>query len=415
MKPMTDLCWTCQQNSKLLLKSVNRTTTEKSDALKTAEQHLLDATKERSLYNAKVKDCKDAIDQHSITDPNRLGNNIPDSSVEAEVHYSFDFAQQIHYPHDPMQPGPIFFKTPRKCGVFGMMTEGIPKMVIFLLDEATNVGKGANCVISLLDFFFDNYGLKETVAHLHADNCSGQNKNNAMVQYLSWRVLTGRHSGVKLSFMLAGHTKFAPDSMFGLFKRKFRSTKVDCLADIEQVAVDASPREVLLTQLCGNEAGDVIVPVRQWDTYLSQFYRKLPEIKPLHHIEFLQDGSVNTRYMSESNTVSQNILKCDRADVGQGKPEVIVPKGLNEQRVAYLYNDIREFVSDECKDLVCPKPAAAMDVDQQRDGPPEDVLPVPVPQVATPTPGRGRAAPNRGRGRPKKTPRGRAAKRPRTE
>jgi hypothetical protein len=57
-----------------------------------------------------------------------------------------------------MQPGPIFFKTPRKCGVFGIMTEGIPKMVIFLLDEATVVGKG---VLSLIDFFFDNYGLKE--------------------------------------------------------------------------------------------------------------------------------------------------------------------------------------------------------------------------------------------------------------
>jgi len=64
-----------------------------------------------------------------------------------------------------MQPGPIFFKTPRKCAVFGVVTEGLPQMVVFLLDEATVVGKGANCVISLLDYFFDNYGLKET--HLH--------------------------------------------------------------------------------------------------------------------------------------------------------------------------------------------------------------------------------------------------------
>ena len=34
--------------------------------------------------------------------------------------YSFDHAQQIHYPSNPLQPGPLYFKTPRKCGVFGV-------------------------------------------------------------------------------------------------------------------------------------------------------------------------------------------------------------------------------------------------------------------------------------------------------
>lgn len=77
-------------------------------------------------------------------------------------------------------------------------------MVIFLLDEATVVSQGANCVMSLLDYFFDNYGVKEARLHLHADNCTGQNKNNAMVQYLLWRVITGKHQSITLSFMLAG-------------------------------------------------------------------------------------------------------------------------------------------------------------------------------------------------------------------
>ena len=29
-KPMTDLCWTCQQNSSIILKAVNKSTEEKS-------------------------------------------------------------------------------------------------------------------------------------------------------------------------------------------------------------------------------------------------------------------------------------------------------------------------------------------------------------------------------------------------
>lgn len=38
--------------------------------------------------------------------------------------YSFDFAQQIHYPHHAQEVGPLFFKTPRKCQAFGVCAEG---------------------------------------------------------------------------------------------------------------------------------------------------------------------------------------------------------------------------------------------------------------------------------------------------
>lgn len=285
-----------------------------------------------------------------------------------------------------MQPGPIFFKTPRKCAVFGVVTEGLPQMVVFLLDEATVVGKGANCVISLLDYFFDNYGLKETHLHLHADNCSGQNKNNAVIQYLLWRVVTGKHQSITLSFMLAGHTKFAPDSMFGLFKRKYRNSKVDCLADIENVVRQASPSGVLIPQLCGDEAGNVIVPMFGWDTYLLQFFRKLPSIKPLHHIDCRADWTVMCKTLSESEPVTHKLLKCNLADVPCEKPATLNPEGLSEERKKYLFHDIREFVAENYRDLVCPDPNMQM----------ENAVHAEVVTPAQP--------PTHGVGRPKKTP-----------
>ena len=66
------------------------------------------------------------------------------------------------------------------------------------------MGKGANTVVSMLHHFFEVHGLSEKDVHLHTDNCGGQNKNNIMVGYLLWRVLTGN---ITLSFMIAGHTK----------------------------------------------------------------------------------------------------------------------------------------------------------------------------------------------------------------
>ena len=70
--------------------------------------------------------------------------------LNAKIHYSFDYAQQVHMPCNPMQPEPIYFKTPPKCGIFGVMCEGIPRQVNFLIDEAVSTGKGANATISYI-------------------------------------------------------------------------------------------------------------------------------------------------------------------------------------------------------------------------------------------------------------------------
>ncbi len=70
-------------------------------------------------------------------------------------------AQQVHYPSDPMQPGPIFFLTPHKCSIFGVCCEPFPRQVNFLTDEASECGKGANIIISQLHYFFTHHGLGE--------------------------------------------------------------------------------------------------------------------------------------------------------------------------------------------------------------------------------------------------------------
>ena len=113
------------------------------------------------------------------------------------------------------------------------------------------------CFFVAFFFFLENYGFGEEQVHLHADNCSGQNKNSCLMMYLMWRVLTGRHKSITISFMFICHTKFSCDWCFGLFKRLFIKTKVDCLSDIADVSKSAKGN---IPQLCGNETGDIFVP-----------------------------------------------------------------------------------------------------------------------------------------------------------
>ena len=147
-------------------------------------------------------------------------------SSDMVAHYSFDMAQQVHYPSDPFQPGPMYFLTPRKCAIFGVCCEALPRQVNYLIDEASDTGKGANTIVSLLHHFFQEHGLGEMDVHLHADNCVGQNKNSTILHYLLWRVMVGLHRSITLSFLIVAHTKFSPDWCFGLLKQRFRRTVV---------------------------------------------------------------------------------------------------------------------------------------------------------------------------------------------
>ena len=141
----------------------------------------------------------------------------------------------------------MYFLTARKCALFGVTCEAIPRQVNFLCEEAGSSAKGANLVISQLHFFFQHHGLGkdklfdtctrvinkqymyylgEKTVYLHADNCTGQNKKNTMIQYLMWTAMTSWHTNITPSFLVVGHTKFAPDWCFGLIKRLYRRTAV---------------------------------------------------------------------------------------------------------------------------------------------------------------------------------------------
>ena len=123
-------------------------------------------------------------------------------------HYSFDFAQQVHFPFGCQQSGPEYFKTAKKCGVVGVRNDCTNVQVNYLISEKENPGKGADCVINLVHHYLENYGSGAYDVLLQADNCVGQNKSNCTMQYLVWRTMTKRDLSVELSFMLTGRTNF---------------------------------------------------------------------------------------------------------------------------------------------------------------------------------------------------------------
>ena len=251
MQPMSDLCFTCQHNNTQIVLSANLPEHTKSAVVDAQEEHLFRPSSERSFYRTTVKAIEPTAHQVLTANKGIVPKNNPPCSLKGKMHYSYDYAQQVHYPSNPLQPGPIYFKTPRKCAIFGVCCEAIPRQVNFLVDESVLTGKGANSTISLVHYYFGKFGLGETDAYIHADNCSGQNKNNYFLWYYACRIIVGLHWNILYSFLVAGHTKFSPDWCFSLLKQVVRKTFISDLFELARRIDNSTVTGVNVTQLCG--------------------------------------------------------------------------------------------------------------------------------------------------------------------
>jgi hypothetical protein len=196
--------------------------------------------------------------------------------------------------------------------------------------------------------YFELYSLGEKEIIIHADNCSGQNKNNAMIQYLAWRVLTGKHKKITYSFMVPGHTKFSPDGFFGLFKLKLKNSEVDDLEDLVKV-VNSSTKGYNIAQTIFDETREKKVLFYSWTKYLKTFFKPLPNILKYHHFIFNQEqpGIIYVKKSIDSELlivdITENLDNIDRVLERKN------PVGLSADRKKYLSEEVSKYVQNPVK------------------------------------------------------------------
>ncbi|CAC5415024.1 unnamed protein product [Mytilus coruscus] len=229
--------------------SGNLSEEEKQLLLNQYNIHVQLVKEQRDYYREQVKISKQ--NYMDLPDALKQSGNSP-QSVQTTLHYSWHYAQQVHFPHHSQQVGPIYFKTPRKCNVFGVCSEGSGKQSFYLIDEAESIGEGAHSVVSMVHHYFNRFGHGETDAKIHFDNCTGQNKNNVVLWYALWRVMTGLHKSIEYSMMIAGHTKFEPDWHVGVWKLHWRNSAAETLSEVAETVTRSSRNGHNIPQVVGN-------------------------------------------------------------------------------------------------------------------------------------------------------------------
>nr|XP_034335757.1 uncharacterized protein LOC117692325 [Crassostrea gigas] len=113
------------------------------------------------------------------------------------------------------------------------------------------------------------------------DNCAGQNKNNTMIRYGMWRIMTGRHRSIEFSLMEAGHTDFSPDWHFGLWKMKWKHSTAETLDGVAESVRRSSRNGHNIPQFINN--AERPVSFYDWASFFETFFKKLPSISNFHH------------------------------------------------------------------------------------------------------------------------------------
>lgn len=142
MKPATDLCDTCRENHLKLANLQKLTVDEQEEILKIVADHVQAAKGQREFYNSYRDKAK--AESHSTL-----------------LVLSFDFAQNVSFPSSPQQVGASYFKSNRKCSLFGINNEGNGVQTNITIDEADLTGKGVNAVISMLHYYLTIHKTKQ--------------------------------------------------------------------------------------------------------------------------------------------------------------------------------------------------------------------------------------------------------------
>lgn len=197
-KPRSDTCQTCDRLDNLI------SAEKDAEVLKNLKTEKEVHEKKADYFYMKLKE--DIAEVKMSNDQTEL--------------LAFDYQQNMPLPHVPS--GDVFFKRQLWEYNFCIFVASSGKSYFFMYDE-TVARKGQNDVVSYIHYFINHYvSTTVTKLFLYSDNCSSQNKNHALAQYLYVISENKKFAKIIHRYPEPGHSFLPCDRSFGLIEKEKR-------------------------------------------------------------------------------------------------------------------------------------------------------------------------------------------------
>lgn len=352
--PRSDVCDECTLYRTFCRQQPECSSSETSEADEEKvgkwQLHLQSAKEAGLVYNNDIKQAREMLRQL------KKGELELDAYV---AHYTFDFMQNLALPNFADMTKDLYFFSLRNIHIFSIRDDGDEKQFNYLYDEGDG-RKGANYVVSML-FYFLRHRPRHSAAltvHLHADNCCGQNKNNIVMQFFLLMVCLGFLRHAELKFMIRGHTHCTIDGGHGIIKKEWRKRNIFSMEQAARAIRESSP-------VAGTQYAVILQPETfyDWERFLAKYFKKLPNILSFQEFETDAVRPGILRYRKNNKDIWQETQLARKAfpdfsslqNLQDALTQLKSP-GISEKKQKHLYEKVREYVPEEFRDSICPKP-----------------------------------------------------------
>jgi len=356
----SDMCSLCARYQCLISKRLLNATLESSqsidETIRDFREHREDAHKARQFYKYKVEKAIQSYKNRTV---------IGGKDHVDELTLSMDFAENLSIPDHNDQVGEMYFKAPMKAGLFNVADEGARESITYILPEKQSMKKCASAVGSMLLDFIRERNVTFNTLTVFADNACGQNKNQYIFSLMALLSIKKMFEcqGVRVCFMVVGHTKFFPDSNFGVMKRKAKHIDINTILDIEELILETClnddaralgvPGHGHLPRFTNCPfSGEPMFPTYDLTVLSQRFFKKLEGHTSWFDVKFSSNGSIQY-HGSPCGDVEdkewKTIIFANNLDALQNftldsLPPAIQDK-ISQERKDYLWKEIKQHIS----------------------------------------------------------------------
>ena len=137
----------------------------------------------------------------------------------------YQMSKLVPYWGQSPQPGSTYYLQKLSHDIFGIVNHVTKKTTVYMCDERVGP-KSTHHTVSYITHFISQLPQWLRQIHLFLGNTSATNKNSYMMAWALEMVQHGKLKFLRMSFMIAGHTKFSPDLVFSNIEKSYNDSDV---------------------------------------------------------------------------------------------------------------------------------------------------------------------------------------------
>ena len=195
---------------------------------------------------------------------------------------SADYQQAKLVPHwgKSAQPASTYYLTKESHDIYGIVDNQDESGHVWSFSEKVRP-KNINHTVSLLKSYIKDVKKEHPWVErviIFLDNATSTNKNRYLFSWAMEEVKRGLVQSIHFCFLVAGHTKFAPDRLFASCSQSYNTADVFNTEELKGIYA----KHCRTVAIC-NEAH-----IHPWRSYLADCYTDLPGVRKLHKFLIVQ-------------------------------------------------------------------------------------------------------------------------------